>query len=107
VAQLTKRRLTKRRDEAVLLAAEIVDCLRRLDPPNDWTPTNGGWTASSRDRWLPYFEALERRLKAGDQELAAQADHLIRALDNDSVVGGDVREKAAKLQRKLARLVKR
>jgi hypothetical protein len=106
VAQLTKRRLTKRRDEAVLLAAEIVDCLRRLDPPNDWTPTNGGWTASSRDRWLPYFEALERRLKAGDQELATEADHLIRALDNDSVVGGDVCEKVAKLQRKLARLVK-
>ena len=99
----------RRQREAVLgqldaLIRDMSEPLRRLDRWRGWHQSNGGWTEDRRRDWLEFFTELRKRVAGGDTSFDAEADHLVRALDQDSIVGSPWLERAAEIQDSLNEL---
>jgi len=96
--------MADRQKQAIAALDRVVLLLGRLDGLDSaWHEATGGWTVDLRSRWLERFAELRSRI-AADGDVEHEAQHLVRELDHDGIVGGDVAEAAADLQWRLERL---
>ena len=96
--------MADRQKQALAALDRVVMLLERLDGLDTaWHEATGGWTIDTRASWLQRFGDLRSRIEtSGDIE--HESTQLVRALENDGIVGGDVADAVADLQWRLERL---
>ena len=94
--------MADRQKQALASLDRVVTLLERVEGLDaSWHESTGGWTIDTRARWLARLADLRVRLLAGEVVLD---DGILRDLDSDGIVGGDVPEAAADLDWRLDRL---
>ena len=95
--------MARNRSAVIQRLEQLIEKLKQPVSPEE---AKQGWTASKRQRWIPFFTELLQRLKDQrpfDKEDRITHIHIARAMDHDGI-DGDLTEEAAAISNALETL---